>query len=148
MAKRRSYGESERAEALRLYREHGPAEAARKTGIPSNTIRSWALRAGEGLSRQDTARANVAAARLTWAQRRAEVAVRSGEMAAGLLERAEGAKPRDARDLMASFKIALDAAQLLDGAATERVEISASERVERVQAMRDEVAARRQANAA
>ena len=35
-----------RAEALRTYAEHGPAEAARRTGVRSGTIRQWAFRAG------------------------------------------------------------------------------------------------------
>ena len=35
-----------RAEALRIYAERGPAEAARRTGVRSGTIRQWAFRAG------------------------------------------------------------------------------------------------------
>jgi hypothetical protein len=35
---------AKRAEALRLAREHGPAEAARRTGIPGSTIRVWICR--------------------------------------------------------------------------------------------------------
>lgn len=36
-----------KARALQLAREHGPAEAARQTGIKASTIRSWRRRAGE-----------------------------------------------------------------------------------------------------
>ena len=38
------YSDQERADALALYVEHGPAEAARRTGIPKTTISSWAGR--------------------------------------------------------------------------------------------------------
>lgn len=41
-----AYTDSERQTALALYAERGPAVAARATGIPSATIRSWANRSG------------------------------------------------------------------------------------------------------
>lgn len=41
-----TYPAEVRAEALRVYAEHGPAEAARRTGARSGTIRRWAFRAG------------------------------------------------------------------------------------------------------
>lgn len=36
--------DEQREEALRLFRSHGPAEAARQTGIPKATVASWARR--------------------------------------------------------------------------------------------------------
>jgi transposase-like protein len=36
-----------KAEALRLAEEHGAAEAAKLTGVPASTIRSWRHRSGE-----------------------------------------------------------------------------------------------------
>lgn len=43
---RRVYTEDEKAEALRIYQEHGPSAAARETGIPKGTIAAWARRGG------------------------------------------------------------------------------------------------------
>lgn len=43
------YTAAQRKEALKLYVEHGPAEAARQCDIPSGTIRSWAHK--DGLAR-------------------------------------------------------------------------------------------------
>lgn len=142
---RRTYTQAERAHALELYVEHGPAEASRRSGIPSGTIRQWALREGLVKARAEGVRANVDAMRLTWAQRRGEICVRAGEVAANLLERADGSeRSRDASDFMRGFAVAVDKAQLLDGAPTERV-ASQVERVEKVKQMRDELAARRAA---
>ncbi|MBE0467587.1 MAG: hypothetical protein IBX71_10250 [Candidatus Desulforudis sp.] len=48
---RRRYTAQEKEQALTLYADVGPAETARKTGIPSGTIRKWAQRSGlTGLS--------------------------------------------------------------------------------------------------
>ncbi len=145
---RRNYTEKARADALRLYVEHGPAEASRRTGIPAATIRKWAEQAGRASTRSQSAAVACRAARLTWAQRRAEVAVRAGEAAGEFLERAVGAeRPRDARDAMAAFSMAVDKAQLLDGAATERLEVSEDEQRAWVRRMRDELAERRRSRA-
>jgi len=145
----RRYDDAEREEALRLYVELGPAEAARRTGIPAGTVRSWAVRSGATGDRTAKATASVEAARLSWAQRRAEIKTRAGEAAAGFLERAIGAEgTRDVRNLMGGFAVAVDKAQLLDGEATERVEVSADERRQRVAKLRDDLAARRQGKAA
>lgn len=43
---RRTWTPEQRANALAIYRDHGPAEASRRTGIPGGTIASWANRAG------------------------------------------------------------------------------------------------------
>lgn len=144
----RSFTAAQRVEALRLYREVGPAQAGRQTGIPAGTIRQWAHREGLADSRHATAQARIKAARLTWQQRRAEVAMRAGDAAALFVEDAiASAKPRDRRDLMASVKMAAESAQLLSGGATERVELSEPERRQRVRELRDELALKRQAKA-
>ena len=103
---RRSYTDAERQKALDLYIEVGPAEASRRTGVPAATIRSWALRAGATVARPRTqaATAAVEAARLTWAQRRAEVAALASEVAIDSGRRALGAKPREASDLMRALR--------------------------------------------
>ena len=142
-----SYTADQRRKALDLYLEHGPAEAGRRTGIPSATIRSWARREDVTSERAEAAQAGAAAARLTWAQRRAEVCMRSGALAEELLDRAEASsKSREVRDYMASVTMAVNTAQLLDGAPTARV-VSEVERRERVKALRDDLAERRAAKA-
>lgn len=146
MGTRRTYTPEQRREALELYREHGPAEAARRCGIASGTIRQWALKSGLTSERAKTARANVEALRLTWAQRRGEICVRAGEVASNMLEEAAAAgNSRKARDFMGAFEIGVRTAQLLDGAPTERV-ASEVELREQVHRMRDELAARRVVN--
>src|SRR5215471_16334098 len=46
--------DEQREEALRLYVEHGPAEAARRTGWRAATIRQWAHRTPARLPTRDT----------------------------------------------------------------------------------------------
>lgn len=41
-----TYTPSQRAQAVALYREHGPTQAARRTGIPKSTISRWAKAQG------------------------------------------------------------------------------------------------------
>lgn len=141
---RRTYTPEQRTEALALYLDHGPAEASRRCGVPAGTIRQWALRAGKKSPRAARAVAGAEAARLTWAARKAEVALRSGEAAAEFLERAVGTpKAREGSDWMRAYALAVDKAQLLDGGATGRVELTESEVRAGVQKIRDELAARR-----
>ncbi len=141
----RHYEPEQKERALALYVEHGPSEASRRCGIPSATIRSWAKRAHKSSPRAERAIAGAEAARLTWAQRRAEVARRSGDAAAELIERVrQTPKAREAADWARAFAIAVDKAQLLDGGATGRVEVSSAEdRERRVAQLRDDLAARR-----
>jgi hypothetical protein len=132
---------------MALYVEHRPAETSRITGIRSDTIRKWAQRAGKTRQCSEVAAANVEAARLTWAQRRADVAKRSGEVAADFLERAAAeTSARNGSDWMRAFHAAVEKAQLLDGGVTGRVEVSTpEERERRVAELRKELAARRKA---
>lgn len=145
----RSYSETEKKAALDIYAELGPAEASRRMGIPSGTIRSWAKRTGATVVRGETARANVEAARLTWAQRRADLTLQLGEAAQEFLDRSrKSTGAQVARTHMGSCVAAIEKAQLLDGSATERVEVSGEQARERVKELRDELEQRRQAKTA
>lgn len=46
MGRPSQYSAEQRQTALDLYAEHGPSEAARRCGVPKNTIVSWARRGG------------------------------------------------------------------------------------------------------
>ncbi|MDQ6607743.1 MAG: hypothetical protein M3Z06_14505 [Actinomycetota bacterium] len=119
---RTAHTKLERETALELYRQHGGGEAARRTGINPATIRQWAKRSGVTVTRAASARAGTEAARLTWAQRKAELTVTSGELAAELLAKIREASARNSRDLAATYAIVVDRAQLLSGEATQRIE--------------------------
>ncbi|MBA3371113.1 MAG: hypothetical protein H0T96_06640 [Thermoleophilaceae bacterium] len=120
------YTAEQRAAALELYSEVGPAEAGRRLGIPSGTVRSWARRNGCAAVATENRRAAVEAARLTWEQRRSGLTVRLGEVAAELLERVEKAEPGEAKALATALAILVDKAELLSGRATERTEAGAA----------------------
>lgn len=143
----RAYTDEQRAEALKLYRELGPAEASRRTGVKSATIRSWAHRSGEaGSEGAEQTRAATETARLSWAQRRAELTDETGAVAAAILDRIKVSKrSSDARALAQAFSVLIDRAQLLDGGVTSRVELSDPEDLAaRVRGLRDDLAARRE----
>lgn len=74
MGERRTYTPEQREEALYLYVQVGPAEAARRTGIPAKTIASWAGRSGMQSDAPEKTEAAVAAASLTIAQRKQALA--------------------------------------------------------------------------
>jgi transposase-like protein len=77
---RNRYTDEQKAEALRIYQEHGAGEAARRTGIARVTISSWAKRtplqpgvatdATVATQRTEQVRASVEVAALTRAQKR------------------------------------------------------------------------------
>jgi hypothetical protein len=84
-----AYTPDQRDEAVRLWQEHGTAEAARRTGISGRTIVRWASEAGLMThdNVQKTADARVAAAErvaLAWADYREQEAVSAGAAAARL----------------------------------------------------------------
>lgn len=80
------------------------------------------------------------------AQRRLELAGKTGAAAADLLERIRAArKPTDVRALATAYATLVEKGQLLDGAVTARVEVSEGDRLERVKAIRDDLAMRREA---
>ncbi len=143
----RAYTDEEKKEALALRRTHGPAEASRRTGIKCATIRSWAHRSAEDASEgAEQTRAATEAARLSWAQRRAELTDETGAVAAAILDRIKvSRRSSDARALSQAFSVLIDRAQLLDGGATSRVEVSDPEDLAaRVRGLRDDLAARRE----
>ena len=88
MAKR-VYTDEEKAEAVKLYEEHGTSAASKQTGIPKNTIQGWARKAGVRTVRNENVRARVEAAQLDNAERRANLVKRLyglAEASADLLE--------------------------------------------------------------
>jgi hypothetical protein len=102
--------DQERDEALRIYRVDGPSEAARQTGIPRNTISSWANRSGDSVVLRENMQANCIAAAQRWAAKREELLAQMGDVAQLALDRAKGAL-RDEK------------AQLVSGGATSRPNI-------------------------
>jgi len=142
----RAYTDEEKKEALALRRTHGPAEASRRTGIKCATIRSWAHRSAEDASEgAEETRAATETARLSWAQRRAELTDETGAVAAAILDRIKvSRRSSDARALAQAFSVLIDRAQLLDGGATSRVEVADPEDLAaRVRGLRDDLATRR-----
>lgn len=119
---RRSYTDQERARALELYREHGPAEAERRCGVPKKTISSWAARAGVQTDAPERTRAAIEQARLGWEQRRAGLADRLGEVAELLVGKIEEESAADARRHATVVGIFVEKAELLTGRATGRDE--------------------------
>ncbi len=113
---------AQRDQALELYREHGPAEASRRCGIPTKTISSWAGRTGVRTDAPSHTDAAVRAAAMRWADRRLRLADKLGQLAETLADRAFDAEPRDAKWLADAADRAVSNAQLLSGAATSRSE--------------------------
>ena len=94
-------------------------------------------------------RAATDAARRSWAEHRLELAAKTGAVADELLGRILAARrASDVRALATGFAALVEKGQLLDGGATERVELPEAERVERVKALRDQLAERRAAKGA
>jgi hypothetical protein len=119
---RRSYTDQQRSDALELYQEVGPAEAGRRLGIPSTTVRQWAKRAGASSGRAEHVAAAVRGAKLTWGQRRAGLADQAGEAAEEFLAKARDANPSNAAFFMRAFDIALKGANLISEEPTSRDE--------------------------
>ena len=147
-ARKPLYTAEQRAEALRLYRELGAAEAARQCGINAATTRSWAHRDGIAttVAPSEQTKAATDAARRSWTQRRQELSEATGAAAADLLERIGATKkPTDVRALATAFSDLVEKGQLLDGSPSSRVEVSGEDRLERVKRLRDDLAMRRAA---
>lgn len=88
---RQRYSDEQKAEALRLVVDVGPAEAGRRTGIPAGTIASWATRAGV------TGERHTVATKAATEQRVATIAERKARLAEALM----GDLERMRRDLFA-----------------------------------------------
>jgi len=82
MSARQRYTEQQRAEALALFVEHGPAEASKRTGIPGGTIASWGNRAGIASEAPERIRP-------AQEQRQATIAARKATLAERMLTKAE-----------------------------------------------------------
>jgi transposase-like protein len=130
---RRNYTPDERAHALDLAERNGAKAAAEITGIPTNTIRTWAHRNGRSLDFTETRRAKVEAAVLSWEELRRKLANEIGHASYAALQHlaaylqgdfAAPADSKQAKDIATVLAILVDKAQLLSGGATERTEIS------------------------
>lgn len=134
-----SYTPEQRQEAVRLYGQHGPAEASRRTGIPARSIRNWASRAGVTGPRAKKVAAATEAARASFQQRRYELRGRLLEQIHDVLERMnephqefkgqfanevvyDSAPAGAMRDYATTFGILLDKLRLELGEATGRHE--------------------------
>lgn len=141
---RTRYDPERKAEALELLATVGKAEAARRTGIPAGTIASWGSRGSVSAPPADATAAATAARLATWADRRAELGRRAGEVAALALEKIpERIRQGDelaAQRLASTMAALVDKAQLLTGEATERVEqLGGGSAVEAAKALLDDV---------
>jgi hypothetical protein len=115
-----------KAQALAIYREHGPTRAAERTGVSPGAVTKWAQAAGiESVSSEETM-VRVQAARLKWEERRLEIVHEMGEKAAQALAEVgqylDEHKPLNAKNSATTMAILVDKAQLLSGGATARTE--------------------------
>jgi len=126
---RRSYTDDERETALDLYVDHGPAEASRITGIPIQTISTWAVNSGRSELRSEQLSGAVKASKLAWEARRADLSTEIGAVAELALRRCrEGLESGEisAKDAAVVTAVMVDKAQLLTGGATARSEHATS----------------------
>ena len=136
---RRKYTEEQKREALKLYAEHGPAEAGRQTGIPRATISQWAKRAGVTVTRAKNVQEATKAAAEKAAQLREKLKRDCRSRAVDLVERmaevetlfvgkdgdrvtVDRATATACRELAVACGVLIDKAELLDGRATSRQE--------------------------
>lgn len=131
------YSDEERSEALTVAAEVGFAEAGRRLGIPSATLRSWVHRA-EKVATGMGVEVSPAGVVLSWPERRERVVPKLGELAEEALGACHGAlragKARDAQAFATTAAILIDKTQLLTGGAsrrTESVSVSIDARVRR-----------------
>jgi hypothetical protein len=82
-----AYTEKQKVEALKLYVEHGPAEAARRTGIARATISKWAQRKGVTVTRNSKTRAATEAAKAAAAEKRATMREKMIDKWHGIMDR-------------------------------------------------------------
>lgn len=69
-----NWSEDQKAEALRLHVEVGPCEASRRTGIPRETISSWASKEGLGSVVEGSIACAIEAAKTRRSERKAQLA--------------------------------------------------------------------------
>lgn len=120
-AEQRSYSDAERAEAFELMREHGAAEAGRKSGIPGGTLRRWKMERGEsgppsGVAPDDWAAQKEAGAREAW--KTAQAALKQ------VRKMIDAGKMADAQKAAITFAVLVDKSGVLEvGAAAARTRV-------------------------
>lgn len=140
-SKGRRYTASERARTLQIYREYGPTIAARRMGIPYETVRRWAKDAGEvppeSPNTQIARHHAMAAARTTtkWADVREKEADEAGEAARIARERVLDVLVTDDHQMLRAavnaYETLINKAEMLSGQATERIAIWAEQDIDR-----------------
>lgn len=131
-----TWSPEQRAHALKLLQapDANLDDVTNTTGIPKSTLSRWAKAEGIDLLARSQAKTAAAsnAARAKWAERRADLADRIGQVTDLALEQATGflaaGRPREAKDAALTLAILVDKAQLLTGAATARTEHLAPDR--------------------
>src|SRR5204862_2492768 len=90
-----TYTEEQRAEALKLYAEVGPAEAARRLPfeVSAATVRKWASRAGLRSERASRTRAATEAAMESYRERRTRLSTKFAQLAEECVDKAREANP-------------------------------------------------------
>jgi len=116
-----------RSEALVLYAEEGVHVAHDRTGVPVNTIRSWAKRASAFVEeRTGVEVVPQSSSGVPWSERREVVVDQIGGLVALAISKTreafEAGRLRDAKDGTISLAVLIDKAQLLTGSATSRSE--------------------------
>ncbi|MEK6271382.1 MAG: hypothetical protein AABM42_01880 [Actinomycetota bacterium] len=146
----RKFTDEQRDQALAAYKRAGAAQAARELPfeIAPSTIRKIAQRSGASAPKVARTEAATKAAKLSREALSEKMAADALDTAAGLLARVAEANPSNARLLAGAFDLTLRGSQLLSGGATERIELSGEERVQRVRELRDELAGKREAKRA
>ena len=122
--RKQPWGLAAQLEALRISDEHGPSEAARRMGIPRQTVQHWVVNRDALVS---TAPGKPAEAEEPWSASDAAAAYRrTSDAARQLADRliADG-KAAEAAKAMIASAVACDKALLLAGQATSRTETSA-----------------------
>lgn len=142
------YSDQQKTAALDAYREHGPAEAERLTGIPRKTIASWARRTGTQMDAEAPARLVIAAqiASFSAAEKRARIAEAMLDKLAESLDRLGSDAQANAAESRLIIALS-EKSQLLGGGATARTEHDVTDpaaRLALVTQLRD-AAAKRQA---
>ncbi len=113
------YTDQDRDHAVKLYTEHGTAEASRRTGIPARTILRWAKTAGV-VSRANAKKTAPATAELRALSVERRVRVRAAllERTEHLLESITGSDPTGARNLAVAVGVLIDKYRLEYGQTT------------------------------
>lgn len=137
---RRNYTPDQKAEAVTLADEVGPAEASRRLDIPVRSIAEW--RKGSPSTQanaKNTSEARAKAAErvaLSWADYRSNEAAAAGAAAnrlrRELIARVEGGvEGRDLQAVATAYGIMVDKAEKLSDQATQRIEMWAESELDR-----------------